>query len=513
MKMEKTKNASRNIIFGVFLKVYQILLPFLMRTIMMYTIGVQYLGLNSLFSSILQVLNLAELGVGNAMVFSMYKPIAEDDEITICALLKLYRLYYRIIGAIILVFGIMLIPVLPKLISDDIPADMNIYILYLLNLLATVFTYWLFAYRNSVLQAFQRTDVISKITIITETIKYFFQFTVLLIWKNYYFFVIVLLLTQIINNIITAMISKKMFSSLNPEGNLAKEKIRSINRKIKDLFTSKLGYTIVSSADTIVISAFLGLTVLAKYQNYYYILNAVIGFMSVIYSSITAGIGNSILTKSCDDNYEDFKTFTLLVTFVSGICCACFFTLYQPFMIIWMGKDMLLPDSMVALFCFYFWVYELVMMISVYKDAGGIWHEDRFRPLLSGVANLLINLILVKIIGLYGIVISTILSQICISLPWIIKNVNNLVFHRSSKPYFVSILRNTLIIVCATMGVGIINYFISVNGIVGLFIRGLVAILLSIIVLVVCLKKDEKYKDAKLLLFRLLKVDRILKVE
>lgn len=513
MKMEKTKNASRNIIFGVFLKVYQIFLPFLMRTIMMYTIGVQYLGLNSLFSSILQVLNLVELGVGNAMVFSMYKPIAEDDEITICALLKLYRLYYRIIGAVILVFGIMLIPILPKLISDDIPANMNIYILYLLNLLATVFTYWLFAYRNSVLQAFQRTDVISKITIITETIKYFFQFAVLLIWKNYYFFVIVLLLTQIINNIITAIISKKMFPSLNPEGNLAKEKIRNINGKIKDLFTSKLGYTIVSSADTIVISAFLGLTVLAKYQNYYYILNAVIGFMSVIYSSITAGIGNSILTKSRDDNYEDFKTFTLLVTFVSGICCACFLTLYQPFMIIWMGKDMLLSDSMVVLFCFYFWFYELVMMISVYKDAGGIWHEDRFRPLLSGVVNLLINLILVKIIDLYGIVISTILSQICISLPWIIKNVNNLIFHRSSKPYFALILRNTLIIVCTSMGVGFINHFISVNGIIGLFIRGLVAILLSIIVLGVCLKKDEKYKDAKLLLFRLLKIDRILKVE
>ena len=146
----------------------------------------------------------------------------------------------------------------------------------------------------------------------------------------------VLLLTQIINNIATAIISKKMFPNLNPLGNLDKDKIRGINRKIKDLFTSKLGYTIVSSADTIVISAFLGLTVLAKYQNYYYILNAIIGFMSIIYSSITAGIGNSMLTKSPEDNFEDFKTFTLLVSFVSGLCCACFLTLYQPFMMIWM---------------------------------------------------------------------------------------------------------------------------------------------------------------------------------
>ena len=191
MKIEKTKNASRNIAFGVLLKVYQIFLPFLMRTIMMYTIGVQYLGLNSLFSSILQVLNLAELGVGSAMVFSMYKPIAEDDHITICALLKLYKIYYRVIGAVILAVGLIIMPVLPKLISGDVPSDMNVYVLYLLNLVATVLTYWLFAYRNSVLQAFQRSDVISKITIGTETIKYLLQFAVLFIWKNYYYFVIV----------------------------------------------------------------------------------------------------------------------------------------------------------------------------------------------------------------------------------------------------------------------------------------------------------------------------------
>lgn len=511
MKMEKTKNASRNIVFGVILKVYQIFLPFLMRTIMMYTIGVQYLGLNSLFSSILQVLNLAELGVGNAMVFSMYKPIAEDDDVSICALLKLYKTYYRIIGAVILVMGLVLTPALPKLISGDIPPDMNVYVLYLINLMATVLTYWLFAYRNSILQAFQRSDVISKIMIITETFKYFFQFAVLFLWKNYYYFVIVLLLTQVINNIITAIVSKKMFPKLNPKGNLDKNEIKSINNKIKDLFTSKLGYTIVSSADTIVISAFLGLTILAKYQNYYYIMNAIIGFMSIIYSSITAGIGNSIITKSRDDNYEDFKTFTLLVSFVSGICCACFLALYQPFMELWMGKNMLLPNSMVVLLCVYFWFYELVMMISVYKDAGGIWHEDRYRPLLSGVANLIINLVLVNYIGLYGIVLSTIFSIIFISLPWIIKNVNNIVFSRSSKEYFFTIIKNTIKIMLSSIIVCMINSFIHVDGVCGLMIRGIIAVFVSAFLMIILFKRDQKYEDAKILLFRLLKIDKMFK--
>ena len=169
-KIERTKNATRNIIFGVILRAYQIIVPFLMRTAMIYLMGVQYLGLNSLFTSVLQVLNLAELGVGSAMIYSMYRPIAEDDNTTICALMKLYRTYYRLIGLIIAVVGCILTPFIPKLISGDIPQGINIYILYLLNLGATVLSYWLFAYKNSILQAHQRTDIVSKVTLITNTI-------------------------------------------------------------------------------------------------------------------------------------------------------------------------------------------------------------------------------------------------------------------------------------------------------------------------------------------------------
>ena len=270
-------------------------------------IGVEYLGLNSLFTSVLQVLNLAELGVGSAMVFSMYKPIAEDDSITICALMKLYRTYYRVIGGIILVVGLLLTPFMPKLISGTIPEDMNIYFLYLLNLLATVLTYWLFAYRNSVLQAHQRNDLISKVTLVTDTVKYLLQIAALVVLHDYYCYVIVLLLTQALNNVLTAIIAKRVFPQYNPEGKLAQNEIKQINGKIRDLFTSKLGYTIVSSADTIVISAFLGLTVLAQYQNYYYIMSSIIGFMSIIYASITAGVGNSMITKSVDQNYREYR--------------------------------------------------------------------------------------------------------------------------------------------------------------------------------------------------------------
>ena len=220
MKIDRTKNATRNIVFGIILKVYQIAIPFLMRTAMIYFMGMQYLGLNSLFTSILQVLNLAELGVGSAMVFSMYKPIVDDDKVTICALMKLYKIYYRFIGLAIAIIGLVLLPFIPKLIHSDLPSGMNIYILYLLNLAATVLSYWLFAYKNSLLQAHQRNDITSKVTLCTNTIQYALQLIVIIFIKNYYLFVTVSLFTQALTNIVTAVVVTKLYPGYNPEGDL-----------------------------------------------------------------------------------------------------------------------------------------------------------------------------------------------------------------------------------------------------------------------------------------------------
>lgn len=377
-KIERTRNASRNIFFGVILKAYQILVPFLMRTAMIYLMGVQYLGLNSLFTSILQVLNLAELGVGSAMVYSMYKPIAEDDNATICALMKLYKTYYRLIGLIIAVIGCILTPFIPKLISGDVPKGVNIYILYLLNLGATVLSYWLFAYKNSILQAHQRTDIVSKVTLVTNTMQYGLQILVLWIFRNYYLYVIVMLITQAMTNIATALFADRIYPEFKPLGQVEKKKVREINQRIRDLFTSKIGGVIYDSADTVVISAFLGLTVLAVYQNYYYILNAISGFIVVIFSACTAGIGNSIVVETKEKNFNDLNKFTFIICWIAGFCSCCLLCIYQPFMELWVGKDLMLSFSAVICFVIYFFTRQLNALFNLYKDASGMWHEDKY---------------------------------------------------------------------------------------------------------------------------------------
>ena len=503
-KIERVNNAARNIFFGVILRAYQIIVPFLMRTAMIYLMGAQYLGLNSLFTSVLQVLNLAELGVGSAMVYSMYKPIADDDETTICALMKLYRTYYRVIGLVIAVVGCVLTPFIPYLLKSDVPAGINIYILYLLNLGATVLSYWLFAYKNSILQAHQRTDVVSKVTLITSTVQYGLQIVVLWVFHNYYLYVIIALATQALTNIVTAVCANKLYPQFKPKGDIPKEEVKQINQRIKDLFTAKLGGTITNSADTIVISAFLGLTQLAIYQNYYFIMNSICGFISVIFSSITAGIGNSFVTETKEKNYSDFNKFTFIICFILCICCCCFVSLYQPFMKMWVGEELMLGFEFVILFCVLFYCLELAMVWATIKDAAGIWHEDRFRPFIGSMVNLLLNLVLVRYIGLYGIILSTVISYVFVSMPWLVHNIFSLIYKTSIRQYLKRIVTYLLVTVLSSFVVYLLCSFISIEGIIGLCVYALIGLFIPLLFQIIMYRRTNEYMYLMQLLKRII---------
>ena len=498
MKLDKTKNATRNVFFGTIQKLYEILVPFIFRTVMVQTIGVQYLGLNSLFVSVLQVLNLAELGVGSAMVFSMYKPIAENDTERVNELMRLYRLYYRVIGLVICVVGLALTPFIPKLIHGSIPEDMNVYILYLMNLSVTVFSYWLFAFRNSILYAYQRTDLISKVRLCTYTFKYVMQLIALVHFRSYYLYVLFRIITQILNNIITAYVSHKHYPQYHPEGVLPKSEVRQINGRIRDLFTSKLGGTIVHSADTIVISAFLGLTMLAQYQNYYYILSSVMAFITILNTSVVAGIGNSLITKDRAENYQEFETFAFLQYWIIGFCICCFLALFQPFMRLWMGEELMLPYPVVILMCVYFAGERIVMMLSVYKDAGGIWHEDRFRPLISGLCNLVLNLIMVQMWGIYGIVLSTIISSFAVSIPWIINNVYRLIFPDESWTAFVADMVRWSVLIIAVSAINCwVCSLVPLRGIPEIAVRLIISVIIPNTVFILVLHNRAEFKTLR----------------
>lgn len=479
------------------MKVYQMIMPFLMRTAMINVMGVEYLGLNGLFASILQVLNLMELGVGSAMVFSMYKPIAEDDSSTICALMRLYRKYYRIIGLGIGVIGLLLTPAVPMLISGSIPSELNIYVLYLLNLGATVLTYWLFAYKNCLFQAYQRSDMISKITLLTNTIQYILQFLLLFTFRNYYLYVIVTLGAQALNNIITAVAAGKMYPEYKPVGTLSQEVTKGINRRVLDLFTGKFGAIILKSSDTIVISAFLGLSVLAVYQNYFFMVSSVIGVVEILLQSITAGLGNSFLTETKEKNYADLKKFSFLLLWLTGVFTCCFLGMYQPFMEMWVGQELMLEYSAVIFFAIYFFIYTLNRLLNVYKDAAGLWHEDRFRPLVTALVNLTLNLLWVRCWGIYGVVLSTVVSMVFVGMPWVLHNLFTLFFDRCwLKSYLRQLLTHVALTVLSGSIVAVICAHMHLPPWMGLITGGIFSVVIPNLLFYVALGRTSQFDGA-----------------
>jgi O-antigen/teichoic acid export membrane protein len=504
--MGRRKNATRNLIYGEIEKVYYTLIPFVMRTVVLRYLGAEYLGLGSLFNSIFRVLNLTELGVGSAMVYSMYKPFAENNEEKLCALLRLYRLFHRIIGTVILFFGLLLMPFVPRLIHGDTPDGINIYILYLINLISVVLSYWLFAYRKSLLTASQKFYIISKLLLGTRTVYYALQFLSVCVFRNYYLYTLSTVLFGIGNNLLIARASRKEYPGIVPKGNLESHEKKDIAQRIKDLFTSKVGTVVVNSVDSIVISAFLGLKWLAVYQNYYYIIVAVGGILGIFFQSCTAGIGNSLATENGNKNYHDLELLTFITMWASGFCACCLLALYQPFVTVWVGKDLLLEYGTVICFAIYFFVTQLNSLLGTYKDAAGIWHSDRFRPLITAGCNLLLNIATIRYWGLYGVILSTVLSMLVIGIPWLIHNLFSTIFEKTHMKIYVRKLLSEgvrIVIVCVICT--LICNLVTGNEYLVIIIRLAICILISNILFYMVFRKENDFLEVKKMLCKVLK--------
>lgn len=418
MKIERTKNTKRNTLWGIVEKIITMLLPFVTRTVLLYLLGSQYLGLNSLFSSILQVLNLADLGIGIAIVYSMYKPIAEDDEDAICALLALYRNLFRIIGCVILVIGLALVPFLRNFIDGEIPSDVNIYVVYLIYLGNTVISYFLFAYKRSLLNAHQRNDVVTKVRTALIVLQYAMQIGLLFIVRNYYLYLLVLPFITLLNNIITAIATKKMFPNLECRGKVSKETKKEIKKQVGGICIGKICGTTRNSLDSIFISMFWGLTQVAIYSNYFYIMNAIHALLSVVTTSMMGGVGNSLVKESIEKNFQDFKKMTFLYSWIAGWCSCTLLCTYQPFMRIWVGEENMFPFWTMAVFCMYLYSLSAIDIKNVYVTASGLWWENRLRAILEFSVNLVLNFLLGMLWGAIGVLVATLITIIVINFAY-----------------------------------------------------------------------------------------------
>jgi len=215
------------------------------------------------------------------------------------------------------------------------------------------------------------------------------------------------------------------------------------------LIGNKLNDIVLNSSNNLVISIFMGLSMVAIYDNYYYVFNAVVGVALIIYTSLTAGLGNSIELETVEKNYQDFKVLTFMNSWFITWCTACLLCLLQPFMEIWVGKKLMFSTAAVIWFAVYFYALESEKIVLTYKDAAGIWWQDRFRPYVVMAVNLILNIVLIQIMGVIGIIIATIIG-LMISIPWSGYVLHKNLFKKSAKQYFLTYLKYLLmaVIIC-----------------------------------------------------------------
>lgn len=414
--LEKTRNAKKGIVSGILNKVITLLIPFIVRTIFIRVIGIEYAGLNSLFTSILQVLNLAELGFASAVVYSMYKPIAERDDDTICALLNFYRRVYKVVGLVVLGAGFIVLPFINHFINGNPPADINLYVVYLVFLFNTSISYLLYGYKTSLLNAYQRTDVINNISSITTLGLNAAHIAVLLLVPNYYIYIVFMPIFTVINNLIVSHTVDKMFPQYKCFGIISDAIRKDLWKRIAGLAIQRICVMTRNSLSSIVLSAFISLSIVGIYNNYYMILTAATGVISIISTSILAGVGNTIQTQTIEQNFQSMRKFNFLYMWFGGYASICLTALFQPFMEIWMGKELMLPFSSVLLLSLYFYNLKLGDIGTVYYSAAGLWWYGKWRAIAEAVANLVLTLILVQYWGVNGVLISTLVVHFFINL-------------------------------------------------------------------------------------------------
>lgn len=501
--IERTKNTVVGALWGTIEKISSILLPFIVRTVLIKKLGSEYLGLSSLFSSILEVLNLTELGFGAAAVFAMYKPIAEDDYCTTGAILEYLKKIYRVIGVITIIFGVLFLPFLKYTISSGMPGDVNIYVLYIIYVFNTAISYLLYAHKQSLLSALQLNYVINKITLFTNTIMRICQIVLLFMIPNYYIYAILIPVFTIISNVTCSYIVDKEYKEWFVHGTLDKTIRDDIKSRLFPLMSTKLASVLVNSADTLVISAFLGLTQVAIYNNYYYIMNSISGFLIVIYGAMQAGIGNALVVDKHEKIMTDFKKFQFINNWVVTNFTVCLLCLYQPFMELWVGKEMMLPFGMVVLFCTYFYANTIQRIVVIYKDAAGIWKEDMLRCYLSSGLNLVINIVTVRYIGLYGVIGSSVIANL-VGLPWMAYILYKIVFKEKSTKFYLQEARDAFaaVIICFIVW----NCCrVAPTGFGGILVRGIICLSLCNILLFLFNFKSRDYKASKKWVFGIVK--------
>lgn len=451
--MGRIQQAKKNIAFGFVSNFVILFMNFLQRTIFILVLGQTLTGVNSLFSGILSMLSMAELGIGSALNYSLYKPVANKDYEKIKSYMLFYKKAYRVIAAVITVIGLALTPFLKYLIKnpgDNTIQELTIY--YLIFLFNTVSTYFV-AYKYSLVNAEQRNYIQTNITTITKIVTVVVQIVVLLVTRNFLIYLLAQAAVELLQKIFVSRYLNRLYPYLCEKKvqKLEKEETAVIVTKTKALMCHKIGDVARLQTDSIIISSFIDVGVNGIVDNYNYVITYVANFVNIIFNSVLSGFGNLVATESKEKQYEVFKVYRFFACWLYGFATVGFWYLLTPLIgNLWLNDEWVIGQGIVTLILIDFYFKGGRVVLANFKIAAGVFEKDRYLALIQGGVNLVLSIGLVQVIGLSGIYVGTVVSGLMANVvqPLIVYHD---CFERKAISYFIDSLKYLCIIVGITL--------------------------------------------------------------
>ena len=493
----RTNNFVRNSLVGMLMQLFSLVLSFVSRTIFIKILANDYLSINGLFSNILSTLSFVELGFGTALLYMMYKPVAENDKEKIKTVLNYYRRVYTIVGLTMLILGLLVIPFMGIIIKDPpkIPENLNfIYVLFLVN---TCIGYF-YSHKTAVINAYQKNYIVSVYSQAFKWIQVILQTIFLIVTKNYIIYLVIQIICTLLNNILISRKANKMFPFIKEKNviPLSKEERKEVSSKVKALIFYKLNPSILNGTANLVMSSVLGVALVGIYSNYYLITSYITMFLNQVTNALEPSIGNLNAVETEEKKETTFYKILFMCFFIFGLACVLLMALINDFINIWIGKEYLFSLFIVSAILLNVYVNGVNFACYSFRTTSGLFEKAKLVPLYEVILNVVLSILFAKWFGVAGIFLGATLAK-ALTFFWTdpVLLYKYLFKNKNIKKYFIKYFAYLLI----TLGVGafvtyLSSLFVTTNYLTW-FIKAIVLSIIALGLFIILTFKTKEFKS------------------
>jgi O-antigen/teichoic acid export membrane protein len=488
----RTRSSLINIAASLVLGFVAIIMGFIAQKYFVSTLGIEFLGLNGLFTNIITMLSLAELGLGASVVYHLYRPLQEKDDTKVSSIMSFYKTGYRFIALIVFALGMLILPFLTLIVGEN-SLQINIYLVYALFIGNVVVSY-LLSYKRSILYADQKNYLVNIIHLVALLILNLLQIWILMSTMNYYLYLLLKITMTMAENIIINKIVDRRYNLQAFAAPLDIETKKDIYTKIKGLFYHKIGDFLVLGSTNIIISVLLGMTMVGLFSNYYLIQAALTLLFAQMSAALTASIGNLLLSNDKKKHYTIFRRLHFANQTSAVVCTSVFLVASNSIISWWLGSEYTFNLGIVVALSLNIYLILIRSVFWNFKQAAGIFYEDRFVPLFESLINIVVSIILIHFMGIAGAFIGTAVSSLALHAYSYPKFIYKGVLGRSYREYILQFLRDLSVASVIITTVYFTSTLVVVASPLGQMISdGIVAVAVPVVLLWIIYRKTDEF--------------------